>query len=85
MEVYRAKQQWKIILLFVAILIGFTSLFITNRLVKELSQEERKKILLWSEAIKELSQLTNINDTTQNFTIISEVLGNNTTLSLIHI
>lgn len=83
MEVYRAKQQWKIILLFVAILIGFTSLFITNRLVKELSQEERKKILLWSEAIKELSQLTNINDTTQNFTIISEVLGNNTTVPVI--
>jgi K+-sensing histidine kinase KdpD len=82
-EVYRAKQQWKIILLFVAILIGFTSLFITNRLVKELSQEERKKILLWSEAIKELSQLTNINDTTQNFTIISEVLGNNTTVPVI--
>ena len=83
MEVYRAKQQWKIILLFVAILIGFTSLFITNRLVKELSQEERKKILLWSEAIKELSQLTNINDTTQNFTIISEVLGNNNTVPVI--
>jgi len=82
-EVYRAKQQWKIILLFVAILIGFASLFITNRLVKELSQEERKKILLWSEAIKELSQLTNINDTTQNFTIISEVLGNNTTVPVI--
>jgi K+-sensing histidine kinase KdpD len=69
--------------LFVAVLIGFASLFITNRLVKELSQEERKKIVLWAEAIKELSQLTNLEDTTQNYTIISEVLQNNTTVPVI--
>ena len=83
MEVYRTKQRWKIILLFVAVLIGFASLFITNRLVKELSQEERKKIVLWAEAIKELSQLSNLEDTTQNYTIISEVLQNNTTVPVI--
>jgi len=81
--VYRTKQRWKIILLFVAVLIGFASLFITNRLVKELSQEERKKIVLWAEAIKELSQLSNLEDTTQNYTIISEVLQNNTTVPVI--
>jgi K+-sensing histidine kinase KdpD len=69
--------------LFVAVLIGFASLFITNRLVKELSQEERKKIVLWAEAIKELSQLSNLEDTTQNYTIISEVLQNNTTVPVI--
>ncbi len=80
---YRTKQRWKIILLFVAVLIGFASLFITNRLVKELSQEERKKIVLWAEAIKELSQLSNLEDTTQNYTIISEVLQNNTTVPVI--
>ncbi len=83
MEVYRTKKRWKIILLFVAVLIGFASLFITNRLVKDLSQEERKKIVLWAEAIKELSQLTNLEDTTQNYTIISEVLQNNTTVPVI--
>jgi K+-sensing histidine kinase KdpD len=83
LEVYRTKKRWKIILLFVAVLIGFASLFITNRLVKDLSQEERKKIVLWAEAIKELSQLTNLEDTTQNYTIISEVLQNNTTVPVI--
>lgn len=83
MKVYRLKQRWKIFLLLVAIVIGFASLFITNGLVRELSQEERKKIELWAEAIRELSQLTNLDDTTQNFTIISEVLQNNTTVPVI--
>ncbi len=83
MEVYRTKQRWKLILLLAAVIIGFASLFITNQLVKELSQEERKKIELWAEAIRELSQLTNFDDTTQSFTIISEVLQNNTTVPVI--
>jgi signal transduction histidine kinase len=85
------RQRWKLILLLVAIAIGFASLFITNSLVKELSQEERKKIELWSLAIKELSQVTNPSDTTQSFTIdttqsftiIIEILQNNTTVPVI--
>ena len=39
-----AKQRWKALLLVVAILIGFASLYITNSLVQDLSHEERKKI-----------------------------------------
>jgi signal transduction histidine kinase len=77
------KQRWKLILLFVAIAIGFASLFITNSLVKELSQEERKKIELWAQAIKELSLVTNLSDTTQSFDIIIEILHNNTTVPVI--
>ena len=67
----------------VAVLIGFASLFITNVLVNDLSREERTKIQLWAEAIKELSQITDLADTTQNFTIIGEVLQNNTTVPVI--
>ncbi|PKP39904.1 MAG: ATP-binding protein [Bacteroidetes bacterium HGW-Bacteroidetes-15] len=70
-------------LLVAAIFIGFASLFITNRLVKELSHEERKKIELWAEAIRELSQISTMADTNQNFTIIFEVLQNNTTVPVI--
>ncbi len=66
-----------------AIGIGFTSLFITNRLVKELSQEERKKIELWAEAIRQLSQISTLDDSCQNFSIIMEVLDNNTTVPVI--
>jgi K+-sensing histidine kinase KdpD len=83
LEIYLAKQRWKILLLVVAVLIGFASLFITNVLVNDLSREERTKIQLWAEAIKELSQITDLADTTQNFTIIGEVLQNNTTVPVI--
>jgi len=72
-----------VFLLVAAIFIGFASLFITNRLVKELSHEERKKIELWAEAIRELSQISTMADTNQNFTIIFEVLQNNTTVPVI--
>lgn len=83
LRVHIVKQRWKLILLFVAIAIGFASLFITNSLVKELSQEERKKIELWAQAIKELSLVTNLSDTTQSFDIIIEILHNNTTVPVI--
>lgn len=83
LEPYLVKQRWKILLLAVAIFIGFASLFITNTLVNDLAQEERKKIELWAEAIKELSHITNLTDTSQNFTIIGEVLQNNTTVPVI--
>ncbi|HDP54709.1 MAG TPA: HAMP domain-containing histidine kinase [Bacteroidetes bacterium] len=83
MEAYVAKQRWKLILLFVAVIIGFASLYITNSLVKELSNEERKKIELWAQAIRELSQVNNFADTTQSFTIILDVLHNNTTVPVI--
>jgi signal transduction histidine kinase len=83
LEVYSVKQRWKVFLLIAAILIGFASLFITNKLVQELSHEERKKIELWAEAIRELSQISTLADTNQNFTIIFEVLQNNTTVPVI--
>jgi nitrogen-specific signal transduction histidine kinase len=66
-----------------AIGIGFLSLYITNNLVRELSLEERKKIELWAEAIRQLSQIDSFSDTIQNFTIISEVIQNNTTVPVI--
>ena len=51
--------------------------------MEELSQEERKKIELWAEAIRQLSQITNLDDSCQNFSIIMEVLDNNTTVPVI--
>ena len=46
MDIYSKKQKWKFLLLAFAIIIGFSSLFVTNKLVKELKTEERKKIEL---------------------------------------
>ena len=44
MDIYSKKQKWKFLLLAFAIIIGFSSLFVTNKLVKELKTEERKKL-----------------------------------------
>lgn len=83
MELYISKQRLKLMLFITAIGIGFLSLYITNNLVRELSLEERKKIELWAEAIRQLSQIDSFSDTVQNFSIISEVIQNNTTVPVI--
>lgn len=54
MNIYEKKQRWKWLLLLGAILIGVGSLGYTNRLVKQLSEQERKKIELWAEATRQL-------------------------------
>ena len=48
MDIYSKQQNWKFALLGFAIIIGVSSLFVTNRLVKELKTEEQKKIELWA-------------------------------------
>ena len=80
MEPYLVKQRWKILLLVAAIAIGFTSLFITNNLVNDLALEEQKKIEVWAEAIREISLITDLSDSIQNFSLIVQVLQNNTTV-----
>ena len=48
MDIYTKQKKWKFALLIFAIIIGFSSLFVTNRLVKKLKNEENKKIELWA-------------------------------------
>ncbi len=54
MNIYSQKRRWKLILLIIAVLIGATSLWYTNKLMKKLSNEERKRIELWAEATQKL-------------------------------
>lgn len=77
------RKHWKISLLIVAIAIGFASLYITDRLVADLSQEEQKKIELWSYAIKELSLFDLSTDSLVNFDLIQKILGDNTTVPVV--
>jgi hypothetical protein len=50
MDIYYRKQRWKLYLFLFAAIIGIGSLLYTNRLVKLLAQEEKKKVELWAEA-----------------------------------
>jgi signal transduction histidine kinase len=79
-NIYTQKQRWKLLLLVAALMIGTASLWYTNRLVKKLSEEERKKIELWAEATRRLADVTELN-TDINF--LSNVISNNTTIPVI--
>jgi len=72
MDIYSKKQKWKFTLLGLAIIIGLSSLFVTNRLVKQLKNEERKKIELWAHATKHLVSITGEGDYSLAIKVISE-------------
>lgn len=57
MNIYSQKQQWKIFLLFAAMLIAVASSWYTDKLVKALSEEEKKKVELWAEGTKKLADI----------------------------
>ena len=62
MNLYSNKQKWKIALLIIAILLVGISLFISNTIVKGVSEREKERAKQWADAIKkkiELVQLTN--------------------------
>ncbi len=80
MNIYSRKQIWKLLLLIVAVIIGISSLWITNRLVKKLSFEERKKIELWAEGMKQLAHNDNPN---QDISFVFLVIRNNETVPVI--
>ncbi len=62
MSIYESKKRWKILLLIFAGLIGLSSLFYTNFLVKKLQQQEKEKIELRLEATRQLVNATDSTD-----------------------
>lgn len=80
MNIYSKKQYWKSLLLLSAIAIGILSLFITNNLVGELANEERKKVELWAEGMRKLTQES---DPNQDINFIFKVIENNETIPVI--
>jgi len=77
MNIYNRKQQWKLLLIIFAVLIGVGSLWYTNQLVRDLAIEEQKKVKLWAEATKRLADVTQNN---QDLDFLVDVLTNNTTI-----
>ncbi len=67
-------------LFIIAILIAIISLVFTNNIVKELSQEERNKVELWANGMKELASADSDG---KNLGFIFEVIENNTTIPVI--
>ena len=80
MSIYLKKQKWKLGLLILAIVIGFTSLLVTNMLVKSLAREERKKMELWAEATRTVAEMES---DVIDFSFILKVIQNNETVPVI--
>ncbi|OFX42463.1 MAG: histidine kinase [Bacteroidetes bacterium GWA2_30_7] len=80
MNIYSKKQYWKFVLLLIATLIGISSLWYTNKLIKELSSEERKKIELWAEGMKHMANNENPD---ADLSFVFEVIRNNETVPVI--
>lgn len=81
MDIYLKKRRWKLLLLLGAILIGVASLMYTNWLTEKLSEEERKKVILWAEATKRLASDDISLDT--DLSLIEMIIDDNTSIPLI--
>lgn len=62
LHIYTRKQRWKFFFLVIAILIGISSIWFTNNLVKKLSEEERKKMEIWAVTLRGITDDILIND-----------------------
>ncbi|HOK25270.1 MAG TPA: HAMP domain-containing sensor histidine kinase [Bacteroidales bacterium] len=80
MNIYSHKTLWKLILLFLAVGIGMFSFCYTYLLVRNLKSEERKKIEIWAEAIRQLNFAA---DTGQTLEFLSSIIEGNTTIPVI--
>ena len=79
MDIYTRKRNWKFWLLLFAIIIGISSLFVTNSLVNSLAYEEKKKIEIWAYAT---NQMVNISDD-GNFSLAIKVMESNENIPII--
>ena len=79
MDIYTRKRTWKFWLFVFAIIIGISSLFVTNSLVDSLAYEEKKKIEIWAYAT---NQMVNISDD-GNFSLAIKVMESNENIPII--
>lgn len=80
LNIYERKQRWKLYLFLIAVVIGVSSLSYTNRLVDDLSTEERRKVELWAEATH---ILINASPDQEELSFPLSVVLNNTTVPVI--
>lgn len=80
MNIYTKKQTWKRLLFVTAAIIGISSLVYTDRLVKQLAQEEENKVKLWASATE---LLANSADENIDISFVFEVIRDNETVPVI--
>lgn len=80
LSIYYKKNNWKIVLLLVAMVIGSVSLYYTSQVVHNIEKQEKKKMLLWARATRDLSSSTDL-DRNQEFLL--DILRENDNIPVI--
>ncbi|HRE75779.1 MAG TPA: HAMP domain-containing sensor histidine kinase [Flavobacteriales bacterium] len=52
MNLYSRKQRWKIVLLFIALILTGASLWYSSKIVGKIREDERLRVKIWSEAVR---------------------------------
>lgn len=61
MDLYSAKQRWKVALIFISLLIIGSSLFVSNHMIQKIAERERSKAKEWATALKKKVELVELN------------------------
>lgn len=78
-SIYDSRQRLKYFFILIAILIAIGSVFVSDRLVQSLAQEERQKVEIWAEAQRMIASETN----GANMALILKILESNTTIPVL--
>lgn len=79
MDFYGRKNLWKFFLFVFAILIGLVTLFYTESFLRDLRNEEVKKVNQWASAMSFIQQA----DDQTNLTLAIQIIQSNTTIPII--
>lgn len=79
-KLYEISQRLKLIFILIAIAIVLVSTLFTNSLAKALTTEERKKVEIWAEAIRQ----SNLADENTNLDLVIKIIESNTTIPIIY-
>ncbi|MEY4659685.1 MAG: hypothetical protein RJB36_1451, partial [Bacteroidota bacterium] len=60
MDLYSSKQRWKVILIFISILIIGASLFVSNQMIQKIAERERSKAKEWAGSLKKKVELVEL-------------------------
>ncbi len=78
-NIYDSRQKLKYLFILVAVLIAIVSVFVSDKLVKSLAQEERQRVEIWAEAQHMIASETN----GSNMSLILKILESNTTIPVL--
>lgn len=81
MDIYKKKSRWKLYLGILGLVIIAISMVYTNYLVKQLEDEEKKKVQIWSEAYYRLNDQTA--DLSADLSLNLAIIEANTTIPII--